>query len=691
MRTPAGKGRAALARLALLAAVLAAPAAAAPPAAAQATVEPDTLAVEVEPLIVRALPFTIADRVVPFALSHVRIDGSDLTRPGAGLGEALRGVPGLQVDDRHTDALGDRIVLRGFGARSAFGVRGVRVLIDGHPATFADGQTDVGRLDLALLDGAQVLRGPASSLYGNAAGGVLLLETVRPPIEGTDAAAAGAVDSDGGRRAHGRVGGRNAGIGWLASVSHRWGDGFRDFSESDRTHVALDAAAALGTGSLRVTGGWLDYDARNPGALSLAQLRDDRSAANSFNVAQATGEIARQATLTARGKWPTRLGALEIGAYATDRSIENPIPPAIIDLDRLAGGARALLRPRVGTVELALGASIDAQRDDRLNFDNDGGTRGARTLDQRETVRTGALFGHALLPVGSRTTLMAGARWDAFRFAADDRFTAGDPDDSGTRTMNALSPSLGVSLRLAGDGLLYANLATAFETPTTTELANRPDGAGGLNPQLDPQRALSLELGARAEIGPTDASLAVYATRVRDALVPFEVPGAPGRQFYRNAGSADHRGLEFALQSDAGAPLRWRAAYAWTVASFDKFATASADYAGNRVPGVAPHRVEGELRAPVGPLVARLSALYSAGMWVDDANSARTNAYALVDAGVEAPLRVGPAGLTLSAGLENLLDQDYVGSVVVNAFGGRYYEPGPGRTLWLGLRLESSR
>lgn len=652
--------------------------------------------VHLDSLVVEALRLPTAALAAPYSVTVVDVRRTRDARAGTGLAEALHGVPGLQASDRNNDALGERLVIRGFGARAGFGVRGLRVRIDGIPATLPDGQTDISRLDMATIGRVEVLRGPAAALYGNAAGGVVRIATAPPPDSPFAPRAEVLFGADGMWRAHAAVGGRlSAGAWYDAALTRREIDGYRDHSASEKTFLGARGGLRAMGGELRLQAVGLSYDAQNPGSLATAALEQDREQAHAFNVTQRAGESARQALAGATWLGLVGPGALELTGYGTVRSLDNPIPVAIIDLERAAGGVRAVFGtdPDASAVADAtaaavlVGAELDMQRDDRRNFDNEGGVRGTRTLDQLESVRSIGSFLHARVPFAARFDASAGLRYDHVRFEAADRLTDGDPDDSGTRGMSALSPALGLHVLLAPAVHAFANVATAFETPTTTELVNRPDGAGGFNPDLEPQRTLSFEVGARGARGPVGFEVAGYHARIEDALLPFEVPGAAGRQFYRNAGSASHRGVEAALRLDGPTNLSLDAAWTWTDARFDQFTVDGISYADNRVPGIAPHRVDLGVTWRSERWLAALEASYSDRVPVDDANSAEADAWTVVDARAE--WRVRPARapeVRLFGGIRNLFGEEYVGSVVVNAFGGRYYEPAPGRGVYLGVR-----
>jgi iron complex outermembrane receptor protein len=332
---------------------------------------------------------------------------------------------------------------------------------------------------------------------------------------------------------------------------------------------------------------------------------------------------------------------------------------------------------------LSAGAEVGFQRDDRQNYVNSGGERDGLTLNQYERVNDVALFGQAAVDPTDRLTLLGALRYDRFHFGVDDRLiTADDPDDSGRRMMDAVSPSAGASFFVSNALNLYGNVATAFETPTTTELANRPSGAGGFNPELQPERTLSFEAGAKGSGRAASYQLAVYHARVHDTLVPFEVPEAEGRQFFRNAGQAVHRGVEAGATVLALPGLRFQGAYTYTDARFR-----TGDLDGKLVPGISPHRAEltasyDAHRGWFGAVDTR----YASKITVNDANTATSPAYFVADlrAGLT-QLRLGRIVAEPTAGIDNLFDTEYNASVTVNAFGGRYYEPGPGRSFHLGL------
>lgn len=624
----------------------------------------------------------------PFAISVTSARQATAARPGFALDEVLGTVGGVQVDNRLNFALGERIAIRGIGARSQFGVRGVRVIVDGIPATLPDGQTQLNNVDLGSLGGAEVLRGPASALYGNASGGVVLLHSAPAPFARFAPSLRVMGGSDGLARAQVGVGGTDGRATYLVNADRLDYAGYRAHSVARNAHANAVGTYDWDRASIRLIANVVRYDAENPGALSTALLRADRRQAYAGNVTAHTGERGAQGQYGASGHVDLGPGRLQLSAYALTRGLVNPIPPRIIQLHRAAGGVRAAYTATVGDATRSLtgiaGVESDLQRDDRVNFTNVKGVRGALVLDQLEHVTSTAPFAQLTARL-DRLTVLGGVRHDAFRFAADDRLiTSTNPNDSGVRHMGATSPSLGASYEIAAPLNLYGNVATAFETPTTTELANRPSGAGGFNPNLQPEHARSDEIGAKGRLARVSYDVALYRMRIDGELIPFEVPSTPGRQFYRNAGVTEHRGGEVNVAAIVAPALTVHGSFAVVNARYVDYTANGVSYAGDRVPGIAP-RI-GTLALEWGLPSERFLAIeerVESATPVTDANDARSPGYAVTNLRAAAHVH----GVGLFGGIGNLLGRLYNTSVVINAVGGRYYEPAAGRTVYLGAEV----
>ncbi len=660
---------------------------------------PDTV-VPIEPVVVRVLRGSVGTGS-PYAVSVAM--GAELTRSHAGayLEEALRALPGVQIQNRFNLASGERLVLRGFGSRAQFGIRSLRILVDGIPATLPDGQTTLDHLDVSGLERVELLRGPGAAAYGNAAGGVLHFLSRAPGPE-TAAELNSAAGSNGLRTLSLALTGRAGTTAYRASAQRYAYDGFRrdpvaddgsTYGRQERSILNAAFHTNFAGGSLRVVVNGLDMAAANAGSLSrvLLDLRDRQAYRNS--VLQSTREDIRQAQVGAT--WTGAVGGLdaEASAWGIRRDFAGRIPSDVVAFDRNAGGLRVFLSGsrRAGdrVVRLGAGIEVELQGDDRRNWTNRAGDKGPLTLDQRERVRGAGVFAQARAEPSSTLSLVAALRYDAFRFRALDRLLADGVDESGLRVMRATSPSVGIVWEAAPRVELFGSLATAFETPTTTELANRPDGADGFNPDLDPMRAVSAEGGARARIGVSwSLEATLFRTELRDELVPFEVSTSPGRTFYRNAGQSSHRGWEASAEGRPHPSLWLRVAYTRVDARFERYAVGGTDFSGNRIPGLAPQRLDGRVALEIGHAWIEARGLHQSAIPVNDAGTAESPSAFVADlrAGLE-DVDVGKIRIAPFVAVANVLDRVYNAAVVVNAFGGRYFEPGPGRTFQAGVGM----
>lgn len=670
----------------------------------------DTAATRLQPVIVEVGRGAHRSPLeLPFAVTVQRPDSS---RPGQrhlSLDETLWLIPGLTVSNRTNPSQDPRISIRGFGARSAFGVRGIRVLRDGIPLTLPDGQTPVDYLDLESVGRVEVMRGSASSLYGNAGGGVVDLRTSEPapiPLSGAARIWNGGFGS---QRIVAKASGASNGFGYQANGARTESNGYRDYSRQRMTNgfarLSLDARGA--SYALQ----WLGMNtpvAENPGALTRAQVELNPRLADPLSIRKGARKAVTQSQLGMTVRHANVRGEIEASGYAGTRSLDNPLAFAIVDLGRATSGGslRATLPFSVlgATHRLTVGTELQLQNDLRRNFTNCndiprptaptatcpslGVERGTLTLDQREIVSSVGSYVRDELQLGERYVVTASARADAVRFRVKDRLiSATNPDDSGRRVLDAVSPMVGILARLSASHSAYANVASAFETPTATELGNQPSGAAGINRDLKPQRSTTYEVGAKG-VGASGLqyNASLFATGVRDELIPFDIPSGGGRRYFRNAGRTSRRGAELGL----GISLRGvelGGAYTYANYRFIDFTVDTSHYAGKRIPGIPRQTLQGSatLRTAVATVVTE--ATFADRMAVNDANSESSPGYALFNARIVTGASLGRSGAELTLGAQNLFNTRYVSSVSVNAAGGKFYEPGAQRSVYLGLAL----
>ena len=630
------------------------------------------------------------------------LEGEDLRRgrPVTSLAELLDQVPGLFVQNAGNYAQDTRLALRGFGARSSFGIRGVAIIVDGIPQTLPDGQSQVDSIDLDAVERIEVLRGPASALYGNAAGGVILI-TTRQPDGRESARVSQTVGRYGLLDTRASLGGGSEQLGVRFSASRFEQDGFRRHSDARqyRAQTSLSWTPSART-RLTATAGYFEApEEQDPGAVTAEQARSRPRDARPANVAFNAGESLDQWRFGAGIEHEFGTQRVRFSGFGFLRDFENRLPfesggqvaferaftgiDGQYEIDAVVGGMAH---------RLTVGVDYRHQDDDRMRFDNLDGVRGARVLDQNERVDALGLYAQHRIRLSSAWTLRVGLRFDEVQLDVGDRLLA-DGDDSGERTWRETSPGLGL-VWAASDGLsLYASAGSAFQTPTTTELANPedPGAGGGFNRTLEPQTARSFELGLRGVVGTrVNYEASLFRARIDDAITSFEVPefSGSGRDFFRNAGRSTRNGLELAATARLGENWRLRGGYTYSDFEFDRFVTPDGDFGGNRLPGVPRHRGFGSLdwTGPAG-LYAGADLRGVSEVVADNANTAAASEYFSLDVHLGRDFTAGSLDLGLSAGIANLFDERYIDNVRVNAFGGRFFEPAPGRTFHLRIQV----
>lgn len=643
----------------------------------------------------------------PFAISIIEPDSA---RPGqrhASIDETLGLIPGVLTVSRNNPAQDPRLSIRGFGARSAFGVRGVRVLRDGMPVTLPDGQTPLDYVSLESVGRVEVLRGAASALYGNASGGVIDLRTLAPPSVPLDLKAAQWLGTSQLSRSVLSASGTQGNATYVGDVSHSRSDGSRDHS-TQRATIGFARVGLRSKGTdFAITTMALDNPlAQNPGSLTLEEMQEDPAHADALSIRRNARKSVNQIQVGASLTRSTSRGDAALSMYGGARSLDNPLTFAVVEIGRHTWGASASLRTRRDflTVHHSLAAGLDwqAQNDLRKNFaactdsvpttiptatcPTVGSGRGIVTLSQRELVNSIGLYASDEIQIHPRLSFTAGIRGDRIGFAVRDRLVSElNPDDSGDRSLAAVSPVLGVVAQLAATNSLYANVSSAFETPTATELGNHADGSAGLNSDLDPQRSLTAETGIRGWIGEAwryDFSL--FSTSVRDELVPFEIPSSNGRRFFRNAGRTMRRGVEASADFSVK-PISLMLAYTRFDFRFREYQLGTDDFAGNAIPGIPADRIQAAVAIAGEGRFVVLESEYSGKAWLDDANTATAPAYAVAHlrAGFQMP-RVSPR-FAVTAGIGNIFNRVYASSLSVNAARGKFFEPAPRRNIFVGL------
>ena len=664
--------------------------------------EPDAV---LDPLVVTATRREEKSLDVPASIDAIGKREIQQQQPMVNLSETLVRVPGIVANNRQNYAQDIQISSRGFGARAAFGVRGLRLYQDDIPQTGPDGQGQTGSFALLATERIEVLRGPFSTLYGNASGGVItvLSESGTASPELTFSGGGGSYGTwTLGAKATGTAGG----VGYAVAASHFDTDGYRDHSAARRELAVAKLTIPIAEQTRLTVIGTLQHqpDSQDPLGLTRAQWeanpRQADPAAEQFNTRKSIDQQQIGAALDHRFDADM---SLKVVGYGGHREIEQFLSLAgtlpasaggVVDLDRDYAGASAKLekRWRFGEqlVVATFGADYDLQDEKRKGYVNNNGTAGDLKRDEDDKVTSTAVYAQAVWWVMPQVSLTAGVRANEVRFKTDDHYiAAGNPDDSGSKNFHATTPMAAVMWQPTEAVSLYASYGEGFETPTFAELAYKT-GATGLNLGLNAATSRAYEVGVKTIVAKRHRfNAAAFAIDTDDEIVVDSATG--GRTTFRNAGKTRRRGVELVWDGDLGAGVRAHVNYTWLKAEFANDSTTGTPPlpvpAGNRLPGVPENAAYAELVwVPVALPWLELGAelQYQSKVYVNDRNTDAAPGWTVANlrAGVTYPV----AGWTLRAfvRVNNVTDRDYAGSVIVGDTNGRFFEPAPGRNVFAG-------
>jgi iron complex outermembrane receptor protein len=580
------------------------------------------------------------------------------------------------------------------------------------PQTLPDGQTQVTNVEWGLLERADVLRGAASAAYGNATGGVVDYQTITAGPEAFSQRVRVQGGSFGSDKWQAISTARAGAFSGVLSFSRFTWDGFRQQSAADQRLVNFGATWAPSERTqldLRVLAADNPLQ-QNPGALNYDEYHANPDSAPAPNILRGANNAVQQqqASLAFRQRWDHWNGEFKVTAFGLLRDIENPIatgpagPPSIFGIynriDRRSGGVRSAYAFSPGTSfrvpRITVGIDYQQLNDERQNLRSVAGAPSDTVLlEQDETVTEVGPFAQLRWNGTERLTLELGVRYDWVTFKVRDRFFDDGVDNSGELPQNAANGSAGASYFVSPSFVPYANVSTAFETPTTTELVNQPGTTGGFNDQLVPQRTLAFEVGARGQVGRWgEYSVSGFMSRVTDAIVPFSEVG--GRSYFTNAAEVRNDGVELNLTAFPIPRVRAFVSFRYANFRFVEYVKETGGVPdtldGNRVPGVPRFFTRIGIRTePVRRLVLDLDHTISSSLTADDENTIWVDNWGAgvtnIRASWQQPWRDFDA--LPYVGVNNLFDRTYIGSVLVNGARGRVLEPAPGRNFFVGLEV----
>ncbi len=647
-----------------------------------------------------------------FRIEAPQVDSSSQVN----LTEVVKGIPSLQIRNRENYAQDLQLSMRGFGARSTFGVRGIRLYVDGIPATMPDGQGQTSNIDLSSLDHVEVLTGPFSSLYGNSSGGTILTSTKEG--QGKDSIE---LSYSGGSHDKSRVGlvlqggakGANE-PSYIISSSYFDTDGYREHSGAEKVLNNAKLSWNLDDGSkINWVTNYVKIHADDPQGLTHDQWNANPKQQvpflKQFNVRK---DIEQTQTGVTWSKPINDKNELYAMAYLGNRQVTQyqSIPKStqdasinhaggVIDFERNYYGAdfRWTGKELLPNTTLSVGVALDAMDEDRKGFENFNlvngqpsyGVKGNLRRDEDNTLWNIDPYLQASWQFLPTWRLDTGVRYSNVHYKSEDNYLS-NGDDSGKTDYDKVLPSVALSWQILPELMAYVSYAKGFETPTFTEMAYRPDGQSGFNFDITASTSDTYETGLKSQNQLGDFTLAVFQTKTKDDIV--SAGNSNGRSTFRNADKTLREGVEFAWNKKLWRDLIATASYSYLDATFDADIPALGNIAqissGNAIPGIAKNQAYASLAwQPSHGLYGGVDVQYMDKVYVNDTNSDAAPSYSVTSANVGYAWVMGDWKVNSFARVDNLFHKKYAGSVIVNDGNSRYFEPADGRNWSAGLRV----
>ena len=667
-------------------------------------------------MVVTATPTAVSELDTPAAVSVVNGDEMGQAAPRINLSESLGAVPGLQVQNRQNYAQDLQLSIRGFGSRSTYGVRGLRLYVDGIPATMPDGQGQTSNIDIGSIDSLEVLRGPFSALYGNSSGGVINVNTQTgsqpPTIE-----ASSYYGSFGtwhyGLKATGAVGdGSQAGdVGYTVSTNRFTTHGSRDHSGARKNLANAKLGVRINDVSkLTLLFNSVDIKANDPGGLSYEEWQNNPRQSprgDQYNTRKTVKQT--QAGLRYERQL-SQQDDLSVMMYAGERETTQyqsiPMAPqlkpshsgGVIDLTRHYQGIDTRWTHRgelLVPVTFTTGLDYENMSERRKGYENyvlvngapQYGEQGDLRRNERNLMWNLDPYLQTQWQLTQKLTLDAGVRYSSVWFDSNDYYvTPGNGDDSGDASYHKWLPAGSLKYAVTDAWNIYLSAGRGFETPTINELSYRSGNQSGLNFDLKPSTNETVEIGSKTRIGNGLFTAALFQTDTDNEIVVDSSSG--GRTSYKNAGKTRRQGMELGLDQQFGDSWKLKAAWTWLDATYRTNVCGSSDCNGNSIPCIARNMGYASFGyQPEQGWYAGSDIRYMGDIMANDANTAKAPSWTVVGLTTGYKWSYGKMDMDLFGRVDNLFDRNYAGSVIVNESNGRYYEPAPGRNFGIGMNL----
>ncbi len=648
---------------------------------------------ELQPITISAYRLSTSDLATPLSLTRIGERQLQTGTQQLALDEVLAGVPGVFVQNGTNFSQDIRVSIRGFGARSAFGIRGVKILVDGFPESTPDGTAQVDAIDPGSLTGIGVIRSGTGGLYGNASGGYINFNTMKfTDEEWGEAAVTGG--QYGFQKYQVRAGGGTSEkFRYSFNSAYTATDGYREHSAMKNWLVNGGVLMALdSTMLLRIIATYVNSPlAQDPGGLTPAIAESDPKTANANNLLFNADE----------SLWQMRVGigvvktftprhTVKANIYNSNRSFQNRLPFDMVEFDRAFTGANFSYsfdsKPGQPGWQLTAGVDLEAQLDDRQRFENNDGVKGERYFDQTEKFTTAGVYLVQNIALGKRLSILPALRFDWSHITVDDRYLADNTEDSVKQGYQNFNPNLGIAFLAAEQLSFFANGSRSFEIPTIQELYSIDLLGAYYNKDLKPQQSNSVELGTKMLLagGKLRTELSVFRIWLRDEILRYQ--SFEGTASSENVGKSKRFGIEFSASAILGKYLTGQFNYTYSNFLFEEYISNAGNLDGKKLPGIPSHVFGASLlyRRPSG-LSCAIGAQQVGSIYANNVNDLKAPSYlyGYLRAGWE--LQGKWLSVEFFGGVNNLFNEKYMGNVRLNIAAA--FEPAPPRNVYGGVKF----
>jgi len=665
--------------------------------------QPDNIALNE----VRVIGFDTNKKLQETAGSVALVTNKDFDRTNrVSLQPVLNTIPGVRMDQSNlTDA---RISIRGGGIRSNFGIRNIKIYLNEIPLTEADGFTRIEGLDVATVGRLEVIKGPASSIYGAGTGGVLNFQTQRAGFRENSLEFSSLGGSHGLRR---------------LATTYRYGsdsfnahitfgdqnfDGFREHNSDERQFF---------TGTLRfipseqqsftILLSRTSQDTYIPGSLTADQVQENPKQANARNLAQQAGRFQNWTRVGVAHTYQFNESFSNVSsAFGSFYDMDHPLAFAIIrqPYQSFGGRTRFNFEPAMKTLEtkFTLGGEFLNGLQDSKRFQNLGGTEGDLIFNQELDMTQYSIFAQTETELTNKTSIEFGLSLNKVEYDVTDLLISGN---SGVRDFDLeFSPRVALVHVFSDAIALRGGVSQGFSPPTANELR---DVDGSIRNDVDPETGTNYEIGARGNLlGGLNYDVAVFHFRMKNQLIPQTVD--LNNTIFVNAGRTNRNGFEGALSytwaGDSGSLIsRFRPFINYTYSDFEfrdfrirnESGTVLNDFSGNDVTGISPHTISAGFDIDTNPgFYLNTTYFFTDDAPIRDDNSVFNPSYQVVNTkiGYRAPV-LSSFEVDVQFGVDNLFDEKFSSNISLNAtgFGGAqpaFFNPSLDRNAYVGVGIK---